>query len=58
MIVHALVQWNVPITVDIPIGATSEEARETILICAVEDVRSKEPKIVKCTERMDVVQSV
>ena len=55
MIIHALIQFNVPITIDIDKSLSKEEVRDLLLTESIKDVLSKEPRIVKCNERPDIV---
>jgi hypothetical protein len=56
MITHALIRFDVPITINIEDRTSAEDARDLLITAAVQDVLSKEPKIVQCIERPDVLK--
>ena len=55
MIVHAIVRWETPVTIDIPIGATTTEAKDLVMHEAVSIIFIQLPKVVRCIEREDIV---
>ena len=55
MIIRALIRFDVPITINIEDGTSTEDTRDLLITAAVQDVLSKEPRIVQCIERPEIV---
>ena len=55
MIIHALIRFDVPITIYIENDTSTKDVKDVLVTAAVQDVLSREPKIVQCIERPDVL---
>ena len=55
MIICATIRWDVPVTIDIPILATTTEARDELIKESVKEIFNIHPVVAKCIERPDVI---